>query len=66
MSGMFGHEVENEKTSKKLFEMSWKESAEEAGPDRMLATGFSCRCQTKRYSGFKPKHPVQALVELIT
>ncbi len=66
MSGLFGHEVENEEMSKKLYEMSWKKLAEKHGPQRMLATGFSCRCQTKRYGGFKPKHPVEVLVELLS
>lgn len=65
MAGMFGHEAENEATSKKLYDMSWKEKAEKAGPDHMLATGFSCRCQTKRYGDFKPRHPVEVLVELL-
>jgi len=65
MSGLYGHEVENEETSEKLFDMSWKLAADKAGSEQMLATGFSCRCQTKRYGGFKPKHPVQVLVELL-
>lgn len=65
MSGLYGHEVDNEETSKKLYDMSWRESAQAAGSKNMLATGFSCRCQTKRYGGFKPKHPVQALYDLL-
>lgn len=65
MSGMYGHEAENEQTSKKLFEMSWKDAAIKAGKEQMLATGFSCRCQTNRYAGFKPAHPVQVLVDLL-
>ncbi|SCA57292.1 conserved hypothetical protein [Candidatus Terasakiella magnetica] len=64
MSGMFGHEVENEDMSKKLFALSWKDKAAKVGAERMLATGFSCRCQTKRYGNFKPRHPVQVLLEL--
>jgi Fe-S oxidoreductase len=62
MSGMFGHEAEHQEMSRGLFEMSWKDKVEAAGADRMLATGFSCRCQTKRFADFKPKHPVQALL----
>jgi FAD/FMN-containing dehydrogenase/Fe-S oxidoreductase len=65
MSGMFGHEAENEETSKKLYDMSWKDKAAKAGPDHMLATGFSCRCQTKRYGDFKPRHPVEVLAGLL-
>lgn len=65
MAGMFGHEAENEEMSKKLYDMSWKDKAEATGAQHMLATGFSCRCQTERYGGFKPRHPVQALVSLL-
>jgi len=65
MAGMFGHEVENEEMSRDLYHMSWRDKVAETGPHRMLATGFSCRCQTKRYGGFKPRHPVQALVALL-
>ena len=66
MSGMFGHEAEHEEMSKKLYDLSWKEKVAEAGEAQMLATGFSCRCQTKRYGGFKPKHPVEALLEILS
>jgi len=65
MSGMFGHEAENEETSQQLYDMSWKAAAEAAGPEKMLATGFSCRCQTKRYGSFVPKHPVEVLNALL-
>ncbi len=27
----------------------------------MLATGFSCRCQTKRLTGRRPLHPVELI-----
>jgi len=65
MSGMFGHEAANEEMSKKLYDLSWKEKVTKAGPEKMLATGFSCRCQTKRYGDFKPQHPVEALLKLL-
>jgi len=65
MSGMFGHEADNEEMSRKLYDMSWQDKAANAGPKGMLATGFSCRCQTKRYGDFKPRHPVEALVALL-
>lgn len=64
MAGLFGHEAENEQMSKKLYDMSWRDKASMVGGERMLATGFSCRCQTKRYGGFRPRHPVEALVDL--
>jgi len=31
-----------------------------------LATGYSCRSQVKRFSGFRPMHPLQALLQEIT
>ena len=32
---------------------------------KILATGFSCRSQVKRINGFRPLHPVQALLREI-
>ncbi len=34
------------------------------GPDpaAALATGFSCRCQTERFAGHRPRHPVEAIL----
>jgi Fe-S oxidoreductase len=37
----------------------------QTAPDLLLVTGFSCRSQVKRYEGFKPKHPLQALLQLM-
>ncbi|MGX9120866.1 FAD-binding and (Fe-S)-binding domain-containing protein [Mesorhizobium sp. BHbsci] len=63
MAGLFGHEREHAALSQQLFAMSW--AARLAGKDKghVLATGFSCRCQTKRFAGFRPRHPAEALVE---
>ena len=60
MAGMFGHETQNQAMSKTLFDLSW---ASALGDDYnlILATGFSCRCQTKRFAGFRPRHPIEAL-----
>jgi Fe-S oxidoreductase len=33
--------------------------------DSILATGFSCRSQVKRFAGFKPKHPIELLAQVL-
>jgi FAD/FMN-containing dehydrogenase/Fe-S oxidoreductase len=63
MAGLFGHESEHLGMSKRLYEMSWEKPMSEAGA-RALATGFSCRSQTKRMLGKKPRHPAELLGEI--
>ncbi len=63
MAGMFGHEVEHADLSRRIFDLGWRpriDAAPTAG--RVLATGFSCRCQTKRFADFHPPHPVEAIL----
>jgi len=62
MAGLFGHESEHLDMSKQLYGMSWEKPMREAG-DRALATGFSCRSQTKRLLGRKPRHPAELLAD---
>jgi Fe-S oxidoreductase len=68
MAGTYGHETLHLEESKGIFEMSWKPKLEAAKERQqtVLATGFSCRCQTKRFAGFKPEHPAQALLKALT
>ena len=63
MAGMFGHEAEHAGLSARIFDLSWRASAAAAEPDAILATGFSCRCQTKRLAGHRPRHPVEAILD---
>ncbi|OWK19963.1 hypothetical protein AJ88_34940 [Mesorhizobium amorphae CCBAU 01583] len=63
MAGLFGHEREHAALSEQVFAMSWAARLAEKDQGHILATGFSCRCQTKRFAGFKPRHPAEALVE---
>ena len=63
MAGTYGHEKQNQENSKGLFELSWQPKLSQFSENQVLATGFSCRSQTKRFAQFKPKHPVQALLE---
>ncbi|WP_258240322.1 D-2-hydroxyglutarate dehydrogenase YdiJ [Pseudidiomarina homiensis] len=70
MAGTYGHEAEQQKSSRKLFDLSWREPL--AASQRPLVTGFSCRCQAGRFAdnaqskNKKPQqvqHPLQLLAE---
>ncbi|MGK0291223.1 MAG: FAD/FMN-containing dehydrogenase/Fe-S oxidoreductase, partial [bacterium] len=56
MAGTFGHEVEHLEESKGIYEMSWKKQMPQNPTDqkKILATGYSCRSQVKRFDGFTP------------
>lgn len=60
MSGLFGHEAENASLSRRIFDLSWRAPLAE-GP--VVATGFSCRCQSERLTGLAVVHPVSLLVD---
>jgi Fe-S oxidoreductase len=62
MAGTYGHEAPNYENSKGIYELSWQHPIESCAEEVILATGYSCRSQVKRLGGFKPKHPVQALL----
>jgi Fe-S oxidoreductase len=64
MAGLFGHEVEHVKMSRDIFDLSWQ-SVVSGNRGQALVTGFSCRCQTERFSGFRPRHPVEYLLEYL-
>jgi (R)-2-hydroxyglutarate dehydrogenase len=63
MAGTYGHEAVNYDNTKNLFEMSWQPKLDKLQPQQVLATGFSCRSQTKRFAGLKARHPIEALLE---
>lgn len=65
MAGTYGHEKSNLDNSKALFEMSWQPKLSLLNDEQVLATGFSCRSQVKRLAGMKPRHPVQALLDVL-
>lgn len=65
MAGTYGHEKENQEKSKALYDASWSGYVSKTVPDNLLVTGFSCRCQVKRFTSIKPKHPLQVLASLI-
>lgn len=64
MAGTYGHEAENLERSKTLFDMSWKDTLSKMDASQVLVSGYSCRSQVKRFAGYKPKHPLEALLEL--
>jgi Fe-S oxidoreductase len=66
MAGTYGHETQNLEKSRALYEMSWQEIVDNTPIEHLVATGFSCRSQVKRFNnGQKPKHPIQLLNALL-
>ncbi len=64
MSGTYGHETRNAATSKTIYAQSWQPQVEDkANQGRLLATGYSCRSQAKRFSDAALPHPLQALLK---
>ena len=63
MAGTYGHEKANLDNSKGLFELSWQPKVEPLDSEQILATGFSCRSQVKRFSALKARHPVAAILQ---
>lgn len=67
MAGTYGHEVANVETSNRIYAQSWQpkvEACRENGVE-ILATGYSCRAQVRRYSNQRIHHPVSALGEVL-
>ena len=63
MAGIYGYEAEHFATSKDIYQLSWATHLPSDSNTRVnyLATGFSCRAQVKRFAGWLPLHPIQAL-----
>ncbi|WP_114327356.1 D-2-hydroxyglutarate dehydrogenase YdiJ [Candidatus Colwellia aromaticivorans] len=66
MAGTYGHEKSNLENSKGLFDLSWQPKLAELDAVQILATGFSCRSQVKRLTELKARHPVEALLAVLT
>ncbi|WP_417350166.1 FAD-binding and (Fe-S)-binding domain-containing protein [Ferrimonas sp.] len=64
MAGTFGHERGNLAISKDLYDLSWK-PAIEAATEEVLVSGYSCRSQVKRHEKQRPRHPLEALFDLV-
>ncbi len=66
MAGTYGHETVNLENSKQLFDLSWKQVLSKLEPNKVLVSGYSCRSQVKRFAGFKPQHPLEALLAILS
>nr|WP_180205928.1 FAD-binding and (Fe-S)-binding domain-containing protein [Pseudomonas sp. SbOxS1]NYU06126.1 FAD-binding oxidoreductase [Pseudomonas sp. SbOxS1] len=63
MSGTYGHEAQNARTSDVIYSQSWGPLVEKFNRSgRLLADGYSCRSQVKRKEGETILHPLQALL----
>lgn len=70
MAGTYGHELEQQENSKGIYNLSWKPTIDSLNLNSdvhevILATGFSCRSQVKRYEGQRPKHPIEIINEYL-
>ena len=66
MAGTFGHETSHLEDSKGIYALSWEQKIRQFEPENILATGYSCRSQVARIEQFKPRHPVQALLDAVS
>lgn len=65
MAGSYGHEADRVEMSKRIFDLSWKPQLEKQSSP-VVATGFSCRCQSKRFANQETTHPLVVLADSIT
>ncbi len=66
MAGTYGHEAEHRALSGDIYRLSWQRHVDAAQPSsQLLATGYSCRSQIRRFGGVAPPHPAQALLAAI-
>lgn len=66
MSGTYGHEARNRATSETIYAMSWAPAvARHAAGGRLMASGYSCRCQVKAVDAAELTHPLQVLLRLL-
>ncbi len=66
MAGTYGHEADQKAKSLGIYALSWEQAVSKFRPEQILATGYSCRSQVARIEAFKPRHPLQALLTIIT
>lgn len=62
MAGTYGHEKDHLENSRKLFDMHWQPTLNNQVSE-YLATGYSCRSQTKRITGKKLLHPIEIIAK---
>ncbi|AXK38218.1 D-2-hydroxyglutarate dehydrogenase YdiJ [Crenobacter cavernae] len=62
MAGTYGHEADKRAMSEKIYQLSWAPIVAGRAGTELLATGYSCRCQTALIDGVALPHPAQALL----
>ncbi|NMH61149.1 D-2-hydroxyglutarate dehydrogenase YdiJ [Alteromonas ponticola] len=65
MAGTYGHEADQKQKSLGIYALSWEQAIKRYEKQQIMATGYSCRSQVARVDGFKPKHPVQVMLQLL-
>ncbi|KAF1685085.1 hypothetical protein B1992_13250 [Pseudoxanthomonas broegbernensis] len=67
MSGTYGHEAAHLATSERIFDLSWRPAiaahAAHGDQARLLANGYSCRTQARRFGDAHLAHPIHAILE---
>nr|WP_242224457.1 FAD-binding and (Fe-S)-binding domain-containing protein [Shinella zoogloeoides] len=63
MAGLFGHQKRHQAVSKSLFALSWAGHVKDG--KTVVATGFSCRCQTERLAERDVRHPLGLIADLL-
>ncbi|MGR5094658.1 D-2-hydroxyglutarate dehydrogenase YdiJ [Vibrio maritimus] len=66
MAGTFGHESDKLQMSKDIYGLSWAPKLDQLPKERCLVTGYSCRSQVKRFEQTATKHPLQAVLQLLS
>ncbi|WP_116475647.1 D-2-hydroxyglutarate dehydrogenase YdiJ [Zobellella maritima] len=67
MAGTYGHETANYQNSRRIYDLSWREPVNAAdNRGKLVATGYSCRSQIKRFDAQRVPHPLQALLSQLT
>ncbi|WP_018151314.1 D-2-hydroxyglutarate dehydrogenase YdiJ [Leeia oryzae] len=66
MAGTYGHESQHRATSATIYDQSWRKQVEDPSKaGQLMATGYSCRCQSQLESGASLPHPVSVLNRLL-
>ncbi|MBY0379167.1 MAG: 4Fe-4S dicluster domain-containing protein, partial [Burkholderiales bacterium] len=64
MAGTYGHEAINQHNSEQLFNLHWKNQLSDSTLQYM-ATGYSCRSQTKLLTKLELHHPIEIIAKMI-
>ncbi len=66
MAGNYGHQSANINNSEKLFDMHWRETViHHKDNECYMATGYSCRTQSKHLANVSLHHPISVIVDIL-